>query len=552
MSEAAASDPPRGNAGAARLLSDDRLARRAAKGDRHAFAAIYRRYHQDLYRFCLAIVGNPQDAQDALQNTMVKALGALPGEKREIRLKPWLYRIARNEAVELLRKRRDSAPIEPELMASADGEPAEAAVLQERLRRLFVDLAQLPERQRAALVMRELAGLGFGEIGAAFDTSDAVARQTVYEARLSLRQMEEGREMSCKKVMWALSETDGRVRRRRDIQAHLRSCPKCREFRAAIAGRRRDLAAIAPLPLAASAGLLQGLLGGDAVAAGAGVGAGAGSGAGGGLAGAAGTAAVGAGGGGGGGATAGAGGALTGAAAAGAGKAVATSAVLKAAATVAVVAAGATAADRGGLIETPLPSSIGGAKSSGSSPGAPAVGPRSDRGPAAGATGAAGPGRDEHRDGPGAKRGAQGEGGVEAAKGRDGPAGKGPGSAPGGNGANSRSQAQEHGRPDSLPAASGHGQKAAAGRSSRKSKSAKTRGAGSKGRGRAEGKSHPTRGSHAGGRGGRSGGGPQSGAKGQGPKQAASPPAPVRQTTKPPAAGGSTQQKPPKGSPPKG
>ncbi len=51
------------------------------KGDQRAFAAIYRRYHQDLYRYCLAIVGNPEDAQDALQNTMVKVLRAASGRE---------------------------------------------------------------------------------------------------------------------------------------------------------------------------------------------------------------------------------------------------------------------------------------------------------------------------------------------------------------------------------------------------------------------------------------------------------------------------------------
>ena len=96
-----------------RLLSDDRLARRAARGDRRAFEAIYQRYHQDLYRFCLAMIGNPQDAQDALQSTMVKVLRALPGEERQIKLKPWLYRIARNESIEIVRRRRDSEELEP-------------------------------------------------------------------------------------------------------------------------------------------------------------------------------------------------------------------------------------------------------------------------------------------------------------------------------------------------------------------------------------------------------------------------------------------------------
>jgi RNA polymerase sigma factor (sigma-70 family) len=132
------------------MSSDERLVKRAKEGDPRAFEAIYQRYQQDLYRFCLAMVGNSQDAQDALQNTMVKVLRALPGEKREIQLKPWLYRIARNESVETLRKRHDNAELEPhQAVAVGVTETAEA---RERLRTLLADLEQLPERQRAARV----------------------------------------------------------------------------------------------------------------------------------------------------------------------------------------------------------------------------------------------------------------------------------------------------------------------------------------------------------------------------------------------------------------
>lgn len=319
-------------AGGTRLLSDARLMRRASRGDQRAFAAIYERYHQSLYRFCLSILGGAEDAQDALQNTMVKALRSLPGEEREIQLKPWLYRIAHNESVELLRRRRPGVEMDPELVAAA-GEPAETAALRERLRQLLRDLSALPERQRAALAMRELAGVGFEQIGEAFGTSAAVARQTVYEARLSLRQMEEGREMSCEKVMWQLSEADGRVTRRRDVQAHLRVCRECREFRDSIAERERDLAALAPLPAVASAGILHALLGGGQASASAG---------------------------------------LAGAAGAGAGKVVVSSAVVKSVATVAVVATiGASAADRGGLVDLGLPGGKGGSETQGQvTPGA--------------------------------------------------------------------------------------------------------------------------------------------------------------------------------------
>lgn len=296
------------------MSSDERLARHAAVGDERALAAIYRRYSQSLYRFCLAIVGNPEDAQDALQNTMVKVLRSLPGEKRRIELKPWLYRIAHNESVELLRRRRPSEELEPEQAAPRGADLAEDVAVRERLRRLIADLGQLPERQRGALVMRELSGLDYEEIAVALGTSPAVARQALYEARLSLHQMDAGREMDCDVVTRALSDADGRVTRRRDIRAHLRACPDCRRFRAALEGRSGDLAALAPLPALAAAGLLQGLLGG-----GAGAGAGAGA---------------------------------AGATGAGGAASLGTAAALKSAAAVAVVAVvGVGAADRAGVMD---------------------------------------------------------------------------------------------------------------------------------------------------------------------------------------------------------
>src|SRR4029453_19279342 len=86
--------PPQGPI---RLAGDDRLVRLAAIGNGCAFATIYQKHHQGLSRYSHTILGNDADAQDALQNTMLKALRALPGERRELALKPWLYRIAHNE-----------------------------------------------------------------------------------------------------------------------------------------------------------------------------------------------------------------------------------------------------------------------------------------------------------------------------------------------------------------------------------------------------------------------------------------------------------------------
>jgi RNA polymerase sigma factor (sigma-70 family) len=273
-------DRPRGIGPAIpRLLGDERLARLAAAGDERAFAAIYRRYGEDLQRYCQAIIGNPHDAADAVQNTMVSALRALPGEARDVALKPWLYRVAHNESISLLRRRRPGVELDPDqLTVPAADTDAETT---ERLRQLVSDLGQLADRQRSALVLRELSGLSFAEIGASLGCSAAAARQLVYETRLALQEMADGREMDCEHARRAISERDGRILRGRRLRAHLHACERCADFRAGIADRRQDLAQLAPpLALPGVLGLIKGLgLGGGGAAGSAGAGAGAAAGA---------------------------------------------------------------------------------------------------------------------------------------------------------------------------------------------------------------------------------------------------------------------------------
>jgi len=93
------------------------------------------------------------DAADALQNTMVAAMRGLPGERRALARKPWLYRVAHNESVSLLRQRRPQVELSEAL--EVEGHAGEATT-RERLAQLVEDLGDLPVRQRGALVLREL------------------------------------------------------------------------------------------------------------------------------------------------------------------------------------------------------------------------------------------------------------------------------------------------------------------------------------------------------------------------------------------------------------
>ena len=245
-----------------RLLSDERLARLAAGGSQASFAAIFERHHQALHRYCHSILGNGHDAADALQNTMFKALRALPGETRQIALRAWLYRIAHNESISLLRTRRPDSNLE---MAAYVSDPAAEGIVEsrERLRGLTEDLRELTEQQRGALLMRELGGLPFTDVAGALQVSAAAAKQSVYEARLALQAMQEGRAMDCDVVRRTLSDGDRRMLRAMKMRGHLRACAGCRDFQAALRQRPAQLVAlIQPLQLAKAAAILHGLLGG--------------------------------------------------------------------------------------------------------------------------------------------------------------------------------------------------------------------------------------------------------------------------------------------------
>lgn len=245
---------------AGRISSDERLARLVSKGSERAFATLYRRHHQALYRYCRSIVRDEDDAQDALQSAMTHALVALRSEERDLAVRPWLFRIVHNEAVTVLRRRR------PTVALVEDLEPACLAVEdtlagRERLAMLLDDLQALPERQRSALLMRELSGLSMEEIAGVLSTSPGAAKQVLFEARRALRDFAEGRAMECEQVRRAISDGDRRVLRGRKLSGHLRDCSGCRDFQEAISARSADLRALAPpLPGVAATTMLARLL----------------------------------------------------------------------------------------------------------------------------------------------------------------------------------------------------------------------------------------------------------------------------------------------------
>jgi RNA polymerase sigma factor (sigma-70 family) len=216
-----------------RRTDDERLARAATRGDERAFAAIHQRYHQPLYAYCRSILRHDEDALDALQATLTAAWSALGQDRRMAPLRPWLYRIAHNESISVLRRRaRQSVADIKHVDELVSPSAAEDAGRREQWELLMADLADLPERARSALVLRELSGLAPAEIAVALGTTVGAAKQSILEARRALAEMAEGRAMTCESVQARVSGGDRRVLHGRRVAAHLRDCPICEEFAA--------------------------------------------------------------------------------------------------------------------------------------------------------------------------------------------------------------------------------------------------------------------------------------------------------------------------------
>jgi RNA polymerase sigma factor (sigma-70 family) len=168
-----------------RAQSDRRLVDLVRGGNERAFEEIVRRYRRPLDRFAASIVG--AHADDVTQDSFRKALEALRHAEAEVELRPWLFRIVRNTALNDL---RDRPPAASELAEDlvAGGRPAAAEAEQRaELQDLTAQLRALPENQRAALVMRELEGMSHEEIAAALGISDGAARQAIARARAAIR-----------------------------------------------------------------------------------------------------------------------------------------------------------------------------------------------------------------------------------------------------------------------------------------------------------------------------------------------------------------------------
>src|SRR5262245_46666155 len=180
--------PHSGRLSPAALLheTDEQLVSLARSGSERAWTEIMRRYGRQLRAYCSRFVG-PNRAEDAVQQAFLQAFLALrDGSRRDIALRPWLYRIAHNCAIDVLRK---GTPDYEQLDLEYDGvaQPPTLFEQKEEIRGLIARMRDLPDAQRRALALRELEGRSYEEISAQLGHTGSGVRQLIFRARTALR-----------------------------------------------------------------------------------------------------------------------------------------------------------------------------------------------------------------------------------------------------------------------------------------------------------------------------------------------------------------------------
>jgi RNA polymerase sigma factor (sigma-70 family) len=232
-----------------KLQGDAKLIAMARSGNAGAFETIVDRYQGRLLGFCRQMLGSTEDAEDVLQEVFVNAYRAMLADEREINLRPWLYRIARNRSLNHLRKptadAQESMDMVPVVEAATT---AEKVSNREEFRQLLNDVGKLPETQRSALLLREMDAMSYEEIAAAMETSVPSVKSLLVRARISLAEASQARQLTCGEVRLELAEAAEGLRKvSGPVRRHVRDCDECSDFRSQVRSNEKAMAALFPV-----------------------------------------------------------------------------------------------------------------------------------------------------------------------------------------------------------------------------------------------------------------------------------------------------------------
>jgi RNA polymerase sigma factor (sigma-70 family) len=262
----------RGPSALLRLQSDERLIALTRRGNHAAFETLCARYQSRLQSFCRHMLGSREDAEDVLQEVFAAAFNAVLADEREINVRPWLYRIARNRSLNHLRRASATGVDSMDIHYAENGISTGDKVLRrESFRELIADVHELPETQRTALLLREIDALSYEQIAHAMETTVPSVKSLLVRARISLAEAAESRKLSCDEVRLELGEVaEGLAKLSSPVRRHVRGCERCATFKKHLKANNHALAVIMPVaPMLLVKKLLLAKLGTTASAGGA-------------------------------------------------------------------------------------------------------------------------------------------------------------------------------------------------------------------------------------------------------------------------------------------
>ena len=168
------------------LEADDRLVGLTRRGHEAAFEVLVERYERRLLVFCRNMVRSNEDARDMVQDVFANAHRAMLQDERQIHVKAWLYKIARNRCLNFLRRPQPEGVDSMDVFEGAAASAAETAGTREDLQELVGDVQSLPETQRSALVLREMEALSYEQIATVMDKTIPAVKSLLVRARVTL------------------------------------------------------------------------------------------------------------------------------------------------------------------------------------------------------------------------------------------------------------------------------------------------------------------------------------------------------------------------------
>jgi RNA polymerase sigma-70 factor, ECF subfamily len=163
--------------------------------DEATYAELVERHRAELWAHCRRLLGSPHDAEDALQEALLRAWRSLPQFEGRGSVRWWLYRIATNSALDVIRRRRQLEPVDEEAVEAApEADPAGRYERREAVERALVTADRvLTGRQRAVLMLREVLGFSAEETASRLGVSVAAVNSALQRARATLDQRAEAR-----------------------------------------------------------------------------------------------------------------------------------------------------------------------------------------------------------------------------------------------------------------------------------------------------------------------------------------------------------------------